>query len=314
MLSRVAGPIPISAYDVREAFVARAASALWVEGLGLVLIADGGAENAFALYALQLDGRAIRIGKRLSWGGIGWAHDGLGGGAAEVPCLASGNNTWFRARLPTTAPLEAPHEGTAARASFAVLPDRVIWFGNDEVRWAPHDGAVPDQPEAAMPGNTVGTGSVMPARLSASESLWWLANLESGRLFLYDAVAKVDVPERRTSLGAAFRAAAYSRKHDLFFVVRDDGLHVYANEPAAASVSVPVFSSAPAVGAARELSAQVLGDLGEPCVGRVVDFEVTAGSVERAAVETDADGWARTSYRAPLAPVAGATATARLVE
>jgi hypothetical protein len=313
MLSRVAGPIPIAAYDPREAFVPRAGAALWVEGLGLLTIADGVAENAFSLYALQLDGRAFRLGKRLSWDGIGLAHDGLGGSAAERPCLASGAR-WFRAALPTTAPLEAMHVGAAARASFAVMPDRVIYYAAGRVFWLPYDGSVPAEIEAELPGGTPAAGCIMPARLSASECLWWLANRETGALFLYDAVAKVEVAARRTSLGAAFRAAAYSRKHDLFFVVRDDGLHAYANEPAAASVSVPVFSSPPARGAVRELAARVLGDQGEPCGRRVVEFEVTAGAVEREAVETDADGWARTTYRAPLVAVAGASVTARLVE
>lgn len=315
MLSRVAGPIPIAAYDPREAFVPKAVAAAWIEGLGLVMIADGANENAAALYALQLDGRAIRIGRRLSWAGIGWAHDGLGGsGGWALSCLATSAPSWLRVALPTTAPLEVAHLGAAARASFAVLPDRVIFFSSDRVYRLPHDGTVPEVIEAVIPGNTVGDGCIMPAELSATTSLWWLANRASGQLFMYDAIAKADVAARRTSLGAPFVAAAYSRKHDVFFVVRADGLHVYANEPAAASVSVPVFSSPPARGALREVSARVLGDLGEPCARRVVDFAVTAGSVDRAAVETDADGWARTTYRAPLAAAAGVSVTARLVE
>jgi hypothetical protein len=316
MLSLVHGPVAVSCWDPVETLVPAAGMAVWVEGLGLVVIAGAGSSHGGDLYAIQLNGKALRIGQRLAWTAIGWRHAPLDAARNDLPVLARASSAEV-VRLPSTTPVLALPSGLAYPfAPFAALADRLVAFADGILYATPLDGGPVVQ--EAMLEVLSGAGQVMPANLGAGSD-WWCAHPGTGKLYRYDAIAGAEVASRRTSLGGSFHCCGYSRKHAVFVALRPDAgvykLSVYANEPKAATLSAPAFSSSPVRrGRAYEVSARLLGDLGEPCPGRVVSFTATHGEVDPTGVETDADGWARSTYRAPRVAVAGAQLTATMVE
>lgn len=280
--------------------------ATWVDGWGLAVMGSG-----FEVDLVQLTGRVVRVGSAWpGWSGIGWSHD-------DHPCLTDRfSSRWRRVSFPACGDREA---GVVLppRLNVAMLADRVLWFTGTDVRAHLLSSPSIDAVECTVLAGA-GSGMIFPADLQAGR--WWVVNLQTAELALYDAVAKDEVAGFRTSLGAGpLTGAAYSRALDLFFATRYVGgvhqLSVYANEPVAASISAPAFTpSAPRAGSLRTVRSRVLGDLSEPCGGRVVTFSATVGSFDRAAVETGPDGWAETIYRAPAGPSTGASVTATLVE
>lgn len=303
MLSLVHGPVDLVAADAGDPAIAVPinAGAAWVEGWGLALI--NGNEAVLA----HVSGRVVRIGKRDLWSSIGWSHD-------DQLCLGS---RWRRVSFPASADLSEVWAGSGVPVGpLALLADRALTF--DGYRVVAHGLSVPSTltVEHTVFAAVSGGGAIFPADLARQR--WWLLSLGTGDVALYDAAVKAEVAGARTSLGTGpIRAAAYSRKLGLFFVVRRatvDQLYVYANEPAASSISAPTFSAAPRAGALRTVRSRVTGAHGEPCAERVVTFSASAGSLDRASVETGADGWAETTYRAPAGAVTGASVTATLVE
>lgn len=313
MRSLVAGPIAIVPLD-GETLVVAGGAACWVEGLGLVVIAAAGSTHVGELYIVQLGGQAVRLGGRRGIGGSGWTGFGWAY-PDDVP--VGWQNVWgfAKMRLPSTALLSSGYTaGLSSGSSFALMPDRLLHAAFGKILATLLAGGA-SAVETVLDASVVDTaGSVVPADLAGGKSVWWVVFRSSGKVFQYDAIAKAEVAGVRTSLDPGNTVVAYSRKHDLFVTIRAGSLYVYANEPVAASITAPQFSAAPARGGVRTLRARVLGDLGEPCVGRVVGFAVTNGALERAAVQTDAAGWASTTHRAPLSTASGATATATLVE
>lgn len=324
MLSLVHGPIDIVARDPGDYFLASLGSGavVWVEGVGLLAVSDwqahaGASLHLSNLYTIRLDGSAIRVSSRQPYWALGWHFNAADPTAGDLP-LVGGRTTTQRMRVPATLPVEAAWGYPAGWGGFVDLADRVLWFWNGKIRTGVRNVIAGTDEAAIWLG---GAGPLIPADLGA-KSLWYAVDTASGRVALYDAIAKAEIVAGRTGFGSAVGAAAYSRKHGLFFVVRRDSgrsppvdqLYVYANEPVAASVSAPTLSGSPLRGRTYTASARVLGDLGEPCAGRVVVFTATHGSVVTAGVETDATGWARTTYRAPLAATGGVGITATLTE
>lgn len=314
MLSLVHGPIAISAED-GEAFTSAALGFTpWVEGVGLVTLSEVPAYQGH-FYAIQLTGKAVRFGRgSLNVIGLGWSRD-------DKPVLRVAGSIGSRSQLPSTAVID-PWRVDLTGQSWQ--PDRHLSFSGQRVSMRGLSSEYGDETgsgfvEAVFEDDIVGAGTMLPYNLEGQRNLWWCVNLETGRVHLYDAAAKLEVAGKRTSLGANIRCVGYSRKHDLFFVVRRvvdvDQLSVYANEPVAASISAPVFDP-PIVkrGSTNALRSRVLGADGEPCSERNVEFTVTAGSIELAVVATDVDGWAETTFHAPLVTSVGETATATLLE
>lgn len=305
MLSLVHGPVDLVAANVGDPPpTASWGTAAWVEGWGLAVMG-----NTWELDLVQLTGRVVRVGSGSLWAGLGWSHD-------DRLCLVDrDSNRWRRVTMPACGDVDA---GVVLppRFNVAMLADRALWFDGADVRAHLLSNPSSDSVECSILGSADG-GAIFPADLQAQR--WWVVRHLTADVALYDAKAKAEVPGRRTRLGAGpLMAAAYSRALDLFFAVRLAGavrqLSVYANEPAAATLSAPTFSATPRAGSLRTVRSRVLGSNGEPCADRVVTFSATTGTFERPSVETAVDGWAETTYKAPAAPATGASVTATLVE
>lgn len=284
-------------------------SALWLDTLGGLVVGAG----AGGLYLLKLDGSAIRLSKMPGgsnvWAGVGWHQ------AKNAPIVVSGGGGWRARHLPSTGPLTDSVENGVS--GMVALPDRIVRFQAGRVYTGAY-GALPGTIEKALSNqSTAGTnGAMLPAEARVPCERWWCAAPGDGRLRLYNTTSKLE--ERAVRVPSGFTAIGYSRKHDIFAVVRGSAgsyvLDVYANEPVAASMSAPALAPSARRGALSKASVTVLGADGEPCAGRVVTFAVTAGSVDPQAVETNASGVASTTYRAPSPAVAGVVLTATLLE
>ncbi len=315
MLSLVAGPYDIVPADPLEAAVRVAVGPYgqWIEGRGMFFLSAAGSTHVGDLYLLQLDGRAVRIGhpQRPDMSVMGWSpSDGR-------VCFA-GLSGWWKSAVPTI-PVETL-QSSVVPGPFGVLPDRVIAASTNKILSGPWNlGAWLTLEEHRFP--FTGTPFLSYAGCVGGSERWWVTEHLAGGVYLYDSGTRMEVVPARTSLGQGFILSGYSLKHDLFFAVRTDTsrtpnvdqLYVYAHEPVAATISAPVFAPAPRRGGRSRLSVQVLGDQGEPCVGRNVQFTVSTGSLALAVVATDATGTATTDYVAPNAAVSGQTATATLV-
>ncbi len=316
MLSLLHGPVDVVPRDAGDA--PQLAGGQWVEGLGLVAVSG-------ALYLVTLDGSAIRVSTRKAYARPSWYSDPAAAQFGDCIVLSTGGAgvypTHRRAHLPSTHPIDAVGWTGLAVDSQAVLADRSLCYKSGRI----YVGTRTTPPNAetieTSIGDVPGAGLMLPAELGG-RSRWWCVDLGTGRVYQYDAIAKAEILGKRTGFGSAVSGAGYSRKHGVFVVLRRDAgrgvdqLYVYATEPVAAAIAAPVFAggAAPARGRAAAVSSRVLGSYGEPCAGRVVTFAATVGRFSRAGVETDADGWARTTYRAPLAATAGAVLSATLVE
>lgn len=320
MLSVVASN-PIVAVDGESLALAGNARAIWHEGIGLVALSEYPASTyPGELYAVQLDGKAVRLGGQRatgahSWGGFGWGV-ATSEDASERFVAARAAVGWQRMILPATMPTGELHAGSSsAQYSFAILPDRAIRYavGRIDVSgWETVSATI----EATLDtgGGTGAFGALAPADLSAGRSRWWAIDLPTGRVRLYDAIAKAEIAGYRTRLDDALDLASYSRKHDLFVAVKAGSLLVYAHEPVAATVEAPTVSAPIRAGSIRTVSARLLGADGEPCADRVITFTATAGAFERASTATDAAGTASAIYCAPFEGVSAVTVTATLAE
>ncbi len=338
MLSLVAGPTDIVPLDPLEAAVlvttspppgawGSGLSGFWEDGRGLWFVSDTGSTHAGEIYLVHLDGKAVRVGYRMTYSirGLAQAPDeGL-----EVLAYDPGYDKWFKTHLPVMDEVGPIH--TEGQPGDVVLADRYLWCS-----WGPggssasvssysyptsHSNGV----EHTFTGTASGSGNpaLFDAGLVSGHRCLWCLDKGSGSLLHYDATARTEGPAARTSLGSGVRLAGYSVKLGLFVAVRRDTtrtpnvdqLYVYANEPVAASISAPSFSPAPARGGSSLLSSRVLGTLAEPCAGRNVAFTVSSGSLESSVTATDSEGYARTRWFGPTdgAPQ-GATATATLTE
>lgn len=302
MLSLVRGPVNVTPMEVGDpAVVTDWDAAAWVDGWGLLIL-----NSSQGLQVVHVDGKAVRVSTREVWAGIGWSHD-------DRLCLGP---SWRKVAFPSTAELSTAWVGPTG--ALALMADRALQFDGANVKASTLASPPVTTVEFTFAGFSSGAAAIFPADLRGQQR-WWVINLGTAKLALYDAVAKTEVVGHRTSLGVGpLKAAAYSRALDLFFAIRRvggvDQLSVYANEPVAATIAAPTFSAAPRAGSLRTVRSQVLGDQAEPCAERVVTFTATTGTFDRASVETDAAGWAETVYKAPAAPATGASVTATLVE
>jgi hypothetical protein len=311
MRSLVAGPfdvVPLDPLEPDPILVQDNAGVLWMDQLGLLCLT-----TTQLIYAIQVDGRAIKIGSRFpaTIQRLGWNV------ARRLPMLHTSHLTTYRWRLvdmPSTYEYESNLETAAetevfANPPFVVLPDRKLASVGHRLLSDESGGTEEHAFSGATPG---GGGMLSYAGEVDGHHLLWAFNLGADEVFLYDATSRAELV--RTSFGSTYGAAAYSRKHDCFFVLREEAgvwrLYIYANEPIASSVSPPAFSGPVRRGSIREVAVTVLGSNGEPCRNRLVTFSANTGLIPRPTVMTDSDGEARTIFRAPFSAGASLTLTA----
>lgn len=328
MLSQLAGPIPILARN-GEAFWTHEVA--WCEALScLVAISHydvGGVRSSarsWALYTIQLDGKATALSERQNWSGLGYFDDGdyvVGSPYFRRTLLPSTHVSGPEYLTPTGPSDQYRQWGVASRVQLGGHTGVIFSVGSAGIYRRALDvgGGYPYEVACAFPQAQIGAGYVLPYKATATQQLWFACS-PTGVLWQYDAVANTIVAGSKTSIGVWTVGCAYSKAHDLLFkVVRGataadpDQLYVYANEPQASTLTPPAFATTPPRRGQRvKVTTRVLGDQGEPCGGRVVQFSAVAAQIESAAVETDATGTATATFRAD-AP-GPATVTATLVE
>lgn len=106
-------------------------------------------------------------------------------------------------------------------------------------------------------------------------------------------------------------AAWYSARHDVFVAMTklsadgfytDSELRIYANAVLPYSIVGPVAAGLLTNGQVTQVHVRLLGEQNEPCVNELVEWSITAGdgALTVAQSVTDADGYAYTSYVAPV--------------
>lgn len=321
-LSLVADPVdilPRDAFEADHGCLLAPALCVWVERLGLLALGDTDTFYEGHIFLIQMDGTACRVGYTD-------IVDELGVDANGQAMFGRGVY-WSPVHIPSCAPLAEAQGGSTIPLQFAALSNRLLTFdcGTTPPRILAYplgggSGTVEFTFEDA--DGAGGIGIMMRASQGPNFDHWYCFNRADGNVFLYDAIHNLEVPNSRTSFGGEIRLAGYSVKHNLFFVVRRntspdpdiDQLYVYANEPQADFVDGPFFLDPPLRGSLTQLYVQVVGDMGEPCIGRNVTFEVTQGTVDPATVATDSEGFARTTYQGPFVAPIGGIVTATLTE
>jgi hypothetical protein len=325
----VTGAQTVTPFDA-DVVLANAPNGVWLDdaGVNAILVLSGagstyqGAASNGDLNLLERDGTLFRVGQGggLDFNGLGW--DGVGDGPMLRHASPNGMGKFTIPALSESG-LDTDASRYSGLANWALLSDRYLQFDGNRVRaWPLPSGAA--STERVIVSASVGPGGfIFPADLSSGNSLWWCVTPSTGLLYQYDAIAQAEVASMRSGFGSAFTWAAYSRKHDLFAVMRAGALVIYANEPAAASISAPGFGAGPNAGKQTALSSTLIGSENEPCAGRLVTLSVDAGGLSptedgdgasSVTVETDASGVASATFLAPYAASSGHTATAELVE
>lgn len=287
---------------------------VWDDRFGIITIAGTGSTyNAVSIVGdiviLKPDGLVFRIGQRgRAFTGVGWSY------ADDMIVLrGTAPNGISRILLPSLA--ETDSNTAITFTNFALMPDRVLRFTGNNVTWDPIGGGATTT-ECVINTLQPGPGRIIPADFTKGQSLWWLIDCGNGKIYLYDAILKAEVSGKRTIFaGGACTCPVYSRKHNIWGNIIGGALTIFANEPEAASVSAPTFSSAPVNGKTRRtISATVLGSVNEPCPDRNVTFSATVGTIPEPTVKTNALGVATTYYYIPFGSSAGQTLTATLTE
>lgn len=279
---------------------------------GLLAICGEGSTAPGELCLVLPDGKAIKRGSGgISRTGIGWTYnDRLA--LADVEGMREVDWETFEEIGFTSSASVTPLD------NFAWLSDRFIWFDGNSVQ---RRVGASDFEECAIDTGNMGPGWIMPADLSRGRSWWWLVDCDSGRIYKYDAAAKLELgtPATATSTRTSYPGGCdfpwYSRKHNCFGRYFSPFLGWNVNEPkAAAIVGLAVPGGLGAPGRRRKIHAFVAGSDLEPCAGRAVTFSTTSGSIPVPTVLTDETGLAETYLYTDYDAVAGATLTADLVE
>lgn len=167
----------------------------------------------------------------------------------------------------------------------------------NKVRWSALDMSTQDTEEATLTGN--GTGR--PAWSRTRELDIMALAYQNGNIIYYDHVQK------QQASGASFigdnLGAWYSSRHNIWVKLTTSyQLEVYANTPRPHSLSNPTGDQ-PLRGRMTTYSVQLLGDLGEPCAGELINWSLGAGSpgeLKHTQSTTDANGNASIDYFAPV--------------
>ena len=297
------GPAPIAEGGVQLTAFSAGLGATYIQGLGLLgfgIDAAGGGE-----FSVQLDGTAFR---RTDFAGAGAVvvpdlRYGVRGLAAIVSGLAIYNVNWLAGRTDLT-PWLTPVSGFFGTIH-AVCADRFLQFGNT-VKAAPlYDGrSASFVTEYTFTGTPPGGLQSISVAGPTELCLAYGSGLHPQVRF-YDVVQKTETRAPARFLDASYLGVYYVPKHDVFVGVRQVSGHanicVLANAPRPASVSNPTFAPAPTAGEVSDVTVQVLGDAGEPCVGELINWSIAAGggSLTQVQSATDATGWAHTGYVAP---------------
>lgn len=317
MIAQVAGPFDIVGIDPELIYadpdltpvVNVLSKGVWVDSLSAILVVlDSDSTTAFDLCLLKQDGVLFRIGKRgKQWQGVGWSYD-------DYPCLATiSPDTVSKVLIPSTLELFTETRTLSDVSGFALMSDRYLTFdGNDVIK---QTFAGVSSVEKVITTLQPGPGSIFPYNISNGNQLWWLVDRGNGKIYLYDATAKVELSAYRTSFGLSdITMPAYSRKHNWFSCLDSDGkLCIFANERKAYALSDPVVV-APIAGKKSLVYAILTGSNGEACPNRVITFAVNAGTLSMPKVTTNAAGVASTEFDAPFDAIAARTANATLVE
>jgi hypothetical protein len=278
----------------------------------IILAGPGSGSFLYDVCILKPDGRVFRIGQRgRTWAGVGWSFD-------DVLCLQSSNATPAISRMIAPPLIELDKRNQSGIIDFAVMVDRYLVFDGNLVVATTIPGNVTSTEKIITVGEPAG-GRIYPYDLTNGKQLWWLTNTGSGKVYLYDAVAKIELSSYRTTFGAAVDFAAYSRKWNVFATILARQVTIFANEPKASSITVPQFIPVPSAGKQSVVSAQVLGSFLEPCVKRQVTFTAGNGAfpitnTTVATVDTDSSGVASILWNAPYDPQGAKNMVATLVE
>src|SRR6266536_470467 len=252
MRSLVAGPVTVHSIDPLDSSLVLDSFGVWIDRLGFVVRSSSGTHPS-QLYAVQLDGAAIRIGGQVGPGAatpwaLGWSPT-VGTPRPAVVWFAG---YWQELELPSCARRTEISSGTVSPVltAFGVMQTRMIRAGGTNRIFACPLAGGSDSTEftfASLPGGT-DLEYLAYAGQVGGHHRWWAGSRTTGFVCLYDATAMIEVSGHRTKLGAGFKSMGYSVKHDIFIVHRfessEDHLYVYANEPVATAITAPTFAGA----------------------------------------------------------------------
>jgi hypothetical protein len=283
---------------------------MWLQGIGLlaVLHPTGG---SFGFYAVQMDG--VAEGPRSGYNGIGFnpvldlrSTRGL----AVKTASDLYNFNWLVGQPDPTSFL---HSFPGVLSIAVITADRYVGFfdsGSGVQAQSTHDGTTYTAEYTFSAPFTGGT-LVNVSRGRSTTEVCLVFN--SGQIRFYDTIGKTQSGPT-LFIGEDPDGCWYVPKHDVFVELKNKQLKILANAIQPATLSDPAATPAVGAGLVSQLQVQLLGAQGEPCVGELIDWSVSAGvgSLTVPQSATDSSGHATSALVVPVGSTGSVTVNAQL--
>lgn len=188
------------------------------------------------------------------------------------------------------------------------LSDRYLYVLGSTVQYASLSDPTTWVAEYSFSGLTVGSNyaAMSPTEHGNIVCLIW----PNGTVVFYDWVAKEEALQRKHL--PANQGAWYSPKLGIYIVkLSSTSFSIYSDTTTPYSMSAPTALTPIVRGKSSEIQIRVLGENSDPCEGELVDWSLSgAGALSPLQSITNVDGYASTTYRAPLQITGTASITA----
>lgn len=322
-LELLAGPFPLTHGD-HAGYLVKAEnserSSFWLDGHGLILSTMAQSPQGYPYWETmigQMDGTVyVRNNDRNRNGSTHLMYD-----AQRQSLLTVGvDGRGIRLFDPLTCRFTSTVNSWFSTTPWTRLKDRYIYAGRS--------GGKQAILSTALTGTGSATGETLLSRAGANQprgvlspGRWpmFYAAYPNGDIYGYNVETQTETGPWM-SIGLSNIGIWYSVEHDLFIslhkVIADgahnhDEIRIWAHETRPATVSTPVALTPITQGQVSQVQVQVLGDMGEPVAGRLVDWSLTgSGALATTQSSTDASGLAEITYVAPVLTTGSADITA----
>lgn len=306
-LEVLSGPSPVTLLGSPMAGVSGGNAAAWIQGLGL--LASGSDGGLGAMYAIELDGTAHRRSDFNATPNLALnLPAGYQRGLARIGTTSIFAFDWLTAQQGLT-PLYS-RTGANYGQIHVICADRFLQFNGTTVSSSPLTDGAAFAPEYTWPGSDSGSNvSLSPV----SDRIVCVCFGSSGQIRFYDVIAKAQVGPIRY-LSETCAGAWYVAKHGIFVELIGLDLKIRADATRPAHLTNPAALTAIAAGYASTVEVVATGDAGEPCIGELINWSITAGAGALSASQTATDetGTAQVEYSAPVAATGSVSISATL--
>lgn len=307
-LEVLSGPSAVKLLGTPMASVSGGNGAAWIQGLGLLAEGLDGMSTG-GMYAIELDGTAHRRSDFNASPNLALnLPAGYLRGLARVGATSIVAFDWLVAQQGFTALYS--RTGASYGQIHVICADRFLQFNGTHVSSSPLTDGATFTTEYAWPGSDSGSNvSISPV----SDTIVCVCFGSSGQIRFYDVIGKAQVGPIRY-LSETCAGAWYVAKHDIFVELIGLNLKIRADATRPANLTNPAALTAITAGYASTVEVVATGDAGEPCVGELINWSITAGAGALAASQTvtDETGTAQVEYSAPAGSTGSVSISATL--